>query len=324
MKIIITGANGMLGSSLCQLCHNKHKVHALHRDKECFTACSADYSLDLTDTSKVGDVFNQINPDLVIHCAGLVSLEKCEQKPDLAISANVLVTENIAKLCSAETKLVYISTDQVYGETADYSEANEALQPVNQYGKTKLLGEQKVQDLCSNHLIVRTNIFGWNVKPDRISSAEWIYNSLRNGQKITLFNDYTFSPIYTIYLGEIIMRLVDFDFTGVINVGSPTHCSKYDFEILLWQVSHDSVGAYKDSDGWFIIIESKCSHLLFDGRCGIYEDRPTICRTHSNDYCEYDAPAEDGFDLYFPDYESLLIHCKKKFKRWTTGNAPPK
>jgi dTDP-4-dehydrorhamnose reductase len=229
LKIIITGANGMLGSALCQLYHNKHKVHAFHRDKECFTACSADYSLDLTDTSKVDDVFNQIYPDLVIHCASLISLERCEQNPDLAISANVSVTENIAKLCSAETKLVYISTDQVYGETADYSEANEALQPVNQYGKTKLLGEQKVQDLCSNHLIVRTNIFGWNVKPDRISSAEWIYNSLRNGQKITLFNDYTFSPIYTIYLGEIIMRLVDFDFTGVINVGSPTHCSKYDF-----------------------------------------------------------------------------------------------
>ena len=147
----------------------------------------------------------------------------------MAISANVSVTENIAKSCSAETKLVYISTDQVYGETADYFEANEALQPVNQYGKTKLLGEQKVQDLCSNHLIVRTNIFGWNVKPGRVSSAEWMYHALKNRKEITLFTDYTFSPIYTIYLGEIIMRLVDMDFTGVINVGSPTHCSKYDF-----------------------------------------------------------------------------------------------
>jgi dTDP-4-dehydrorhamnose reductase len=233
MIIIITGANGMLGSSLCQLYHNKNKVHALHRDKECFTACSSDYSLDLTDTSKVGNVFNQINPDLVIHCASLTSLESCEKNPDLAISANVLVTENVAKSCSAETKLVYISTDQIYGEAADRSEANETLKPLNQYGKTKLLGEKKVQDLCSNYLIVRTNIFGWNVKPDRISSAEWIYNSLRNGQEITLFNDYTFSPIYTMYLGEIIMRLVDMDSTGVINVGSPSTCSKYGFGLQL-------------------------------------------------------------------------------------------
>ena len=99
--------------------------------------------------------------------------------------------------------------------------------------------------------------------------------------------------------------------------------SKYDFEILLWQVSHDSVGAYKDDDGWFVMFETRCQHLLGDGRCNIYDDRPTICRSHSNDYCEYDAPAEDGFDLYFPDYDALLKYCKKKFKRWTTGNPPP-
>ncbi len=99
--------------------------------------------------------------------------------------------------------------------------------------------------------------------------------------------------------------------------------SKYDFEILLWQVSHDGVGAYKDDDGWFVMFEARCRHLLADGRCGIYDERPTICRSHSNDYCEYDAPAEDGFDLYFPDYESLLRYCKKRFKRWSTGNPPP-
>ena len=99
--------------------------------------------------------------------------------------------------------------------------------------------------------------------------------------------------------------------------------SKYDFEILLWQVSHNGVGAYKDDDGWFVMFESRCQHLLVGGRCNIYEIRPTICRSHSNDYCEYDAPAEDGFDLYFPDYDSLLQYCRKKFKRWSTGNPPP-
>ncbi len=99
--------------------------------------------------------------------------------------------------------------------------------------------------------------------------------------------------------------------------------SKYDFEILLWQISHKNMGAYKDEDGWFLIFETSCTHLLGDGRCGIYEDRPTICRSHTNDYCEYDAPAEDGFDLWFPDYQSLLTYCKKRFKKWSTGNPPP-
>ena len=99
--------------------------------------------------------------------------------------------------------------------------------------------------------------------------------------------------------------------------------SKYDFETLLWQVSHQGVGVYKDDDGWYVMFDTRCTHLLPDGRCGIYETRPTVCREHSNDYCEYDAPAEDGFDLYFPDYKSLLKYCKRRFKRWKHGNPPP-
>lgn len=96
----------------------------------------------------------------------------------------------------------------------------------------------------------------------------------------------------------------------------PTPRSKDDFDHLLWQVSHNNVSAYKDEDGWFLLFDTKCNHLLPNGRCGIYEERPQVCRDYSNDYCEFDAPAEDGFDLYFETYESLLAYCKKRFKRW--------
>ena len=95
--------------------------------------------------------------------------------------------------------------------------------------------------------------------------------------------------------------------------------SKYDYEHLLWQVSHPGVSAYKDSDGWTLMFATTCAHLREDGRCGIYEARPQICRDHSNDFCEYDQPAEEGFDLHFPDYESLLAYCRKRFKRWDRG-----
>lgn len=92
--------------------------------------------------------------------------------------------------------------------------------------------------------------------------------------------------------------------------------SKSDYTHLLWQVSHEHVKIYKDEDGWTLLIEGRCLHLQPDNRCGIYENRPAICREHSNDYCEFDAPAEDGFDLYFPTYDSLLKYCNKKFKNW--------
>jgi len=93
--------------------------------------------------------------------------------------------------------------------------------------------------------------------------------------------------------------------------------SMEDFDLLLWQISHRETQVYKDSDGWFLLINNTCRHLQPGGRCGIYESRPQVCRDHSNDDCEFEGPcgAED-FELFFPDYESLLTYSRKKFKGW--------
>lgn len=92
--------------------------------------------------------------------------------------------------------------------------------------------------------------------------------------------------------------------------------SMLDFDQLLWQVSHRNVQAYKDEDGWFLLVNNTCSHLQAGGRCGIYEVRPQICRNYDNDYCEYDEPAEGNFELFFENYTSLLNYCKQRFKGW--------
>ena len=89
-----------------------------------------------------------------------------------------------------------------------------------------------------------------------------------------------------------------------------------DFDLLLWQVSHDHVNIFKDEGEWFLAFNNRCQHLQDNGGCGIYDKRPLICREHSNDYCEYDQPAEEGFDLFFPDYESFDNYCRKRFKKW--------
>ena len=90
----------------------------------------------------------------------------------------------------------------------------------------------------------------------------------------------------------------------------------HEFDHLLWQISHQNVQVYKDEDGWFLLVNTPCLHLEPGGRCGIYHSRPQICRNHSNDYCEYDSPAEEGFDLFFDSYQALLKYCRKRFKTW--------
>lgn len=92
--------------------------------------------------------------------------------------------------------------------------------------------------------------------------------------------------------------------------------SMEDFDYLIWQVSHDNVALFKDEDGWFLSIAGRCAHLMPGGLCGIYENRPQICRNHSNDCCEFDGPAEDDFDLYFNTFAALDSYCRKKFKNW--------
>ena len=105
-------------------------------------------------------------------------------------------------------------------------------------------------------------------------------------------------------------------------IDTPRSIAAFDF--LLWQLSHRDMQLYKDEDGWFLLINNPCTHIQSDGSCGIYEVRPQICRDHSNDYCEYDAPAEEGFDLFFDGYESLDNYCRGRFKKWDKRFKKPK
>jgi len=90
-----------------------------------------------------------------------------------------------------------------------------------------------------------------------------------------------------------------------------------DFDLMLWQISHQHTQFYKDSDGWFLLVNSRCMHLQPDGGCGIYHTRPQVCREHSNDDCEFEGPCgDDDFELFFPDYDALLKYCRKRFKNW--------
>ena len=93
--------------------------------------------------------------------------------------------------------------------------------------------------------------------------------------------------------------------------------TKYDFDCLLWQISHENIHIYKDGREWYLLVQTKCTHLIDPGGlCGIYERRPDICRAHKNDFCEYDQPLDDGYELYFKNYDQLRRYCKKRFKRW--------
>jgi len=92
--------------------------------------------------------------------------------------------------------------------------------------------------------------------------------------------------------------------------------SMYDFDTWLWMLYHQDVQFYKEEGKWHLKILNRCNNLQPDGRCGIYEVRPVICREHENDFCEFDETTEQSATVFFGTPQDLEKFCKKKFKNW--------
>ncbi|MBL4819398.1 MAG: YkgJ family cysteine cluster protein [Gammaproteobacteria bacterium] len=101
-----------------------------------------------------------------------------------------------------------------------------------------------------------------------------------------------------------------------INQKVDTPRTIYDFDHLLWQVSHENINIFKDTDGWFLHVHSRCQHLLSGGVCGIYDERPMVCREYDNDFCEFDESIEEASEYFFSTYKQFEKHCRKRFKKW--------
>ena len=154
MSILITGANGQLGTELQQLFDEK---------KVAYTATDST-EMDITNLSQVEEVFQSVQPTYVFHCAAYTAVDKAEDEgKETNELVNITGTRNIAELAEQYgATLFYISTDYVFdgtftGEYAVDAETN----PRNEYGRAKLAGEQAVQEVSSKYYIVRTSwVFG--------------------------------------------------------------------------------------------------------------------------------------------------------------------
>ena len=146
MKVAITGAKGMLGTTLMNTLEG-HELFALDRE-DC----------DVTKPSLVCSVFEKIKPDVVIHCAAMTSVDLCESKQFEAWKTNAFGTTNVAHACyKTGAKLIAISTDYVFDGELDrpYNEYDEPNGGLNAYAKSKWAAEQAVRSLCPNHLVAR-------------------------------------------------------------------------------------------------------------------------------------------------------------------------
>jgi dTDP-4-dehydrorhamnose reductase len=231
-RVLITGTNGMLGKDIYNdLINNDFIVFGVDLIKNSILPDQFQRVGDLTEKDFIISVLEEIKPDIIVHCAAIVNLESCQNNKELAYSVHVNVTKCLAQFKPIRTKLIYISTDSVFdGVKGNYNETDKP-NPINYYAESKLEGE-KMTKLNPNHIIIRTNIFGFST-PLRGSLSEWAIKNLQNNKPISGFADVVFNAIYTNHLATIISKLIKIDFKGLINVASINALNKYEFLSLL-------------------------------------------------------------------------------------------
>jgi dTDP-4-dehydrorhamnose reductase len=239
-RVLVTGACGLLGQELVrQLAANPTlDVLATGRDAAPpYRKVSAGYtSLDITDSHRVKQVFEDFSPHLVVNCAAMAGVDLCEKEREACWTVNVEAVEHLVKLCRPQgTRFLQISTDFIFdGADGPYTEEARP-NPVNFYGKSKLAAENAVRQMNPDKwTIARTVlVFGTGQDLKRTNVGMWIINDLANEKPIRVFNDQFRSPTYVVDLADGIERLVRFRRTGVYNLSGREFMTLYDFALTI-------------------------------------------------------------------------------------------
>jgi dTDP-4-dehydrorhamnose reductase len=231
-KLLITGISGLLGSNLAYYFKDSYDILGLHNTHPVKVNGIHTQKADIISVDSLKIVIQDFQPDIIIHCASLTDIEYCEVNRQETYVVNILGTKNIVdSVQDGNTRIIYLSSDSVYeGAAGDYSETD-PVNPQNYYGLSKYKGELEVLKRV-NSLIIRTNIFGWNIQAKH-SIAEWVLHELTQNNQINGFKDVYFSSIYTLDLAVILEKAIEQGLVGIYNCGSSDTVSKYEFALLI-------------------------------------------------------------------------------------------
>jgi len=226
VKILVTGADGQLGTDLCIALKNHELVPLTIQDG------------DIADLNFIKGRALKHRPDVIINTASFVRVDDCEDQRELAFRVNGLGAKNAALVAQEiQAKLVHISTDYVFGGEAvprstPYLEDDQP-SPCNVYGASKQEGDDHVRSICKNHVIVRaSSLFGTAGAMGKGGNfVETMIKLARERPELRVVNDQVFSPTYTHDLALKIAHIIETQFTGIIHVTNRGACSWYEFAV---------------------------------------------------------------------------------------------
>lgn len=225
IKILVTGANGQLGSELAVLCSNYSQYEWIFADRTQIT-------LDDLDILEVQ--LNQIQPDVIFNCAAYTAVDKAEIEKELAFTINHLAVELIAKYTRDNTaKLIHVSTDYVFDGTSSIAlNEEEETNPINVYGASKRAGEIACLKENPNSIIIRTS---WVYSKFGNNFVKTMQRLMQERDGINVVNDQIGSPTYAADLAQAMVEILEFPewVPGIYNYSNEGEISWYEFALSI-------------------------------------------------------------------------------------------
>ncbi len=230
MKIMITGAHGQLGNELCDILKNgKSEIGLIDTSFNGCEVTAVDIDrLDISELNSVLTFTNAQKPDIIINCAAMTNVDRCEEDFETAMKANAIGARNVAMAAELiGAKLIHVSTDYVFAGNgiSPYVEWD-ICDPQSIYGKSKYLGEQYVSQLCSRYFTVRTSwLYGYKGN----NFIKTILKIAKEKGQLKVVNDQRGNPTNANDLAHHILKLALFDEYGIYHCTGTGECSWYDF-----------------------------------------------------------------------------------------------
>lgn len=235
-RLLITGASGFLGGHIWNHAESKFQCLGTYHSRKDDRYPGEWIHLDLGNEDQIRTILDEVRPDAVIHNAAMSNLDVCQIEKERAKAVNTRSAEIIAEYCGENNvRLVFVSSDMVFdGERGMYRE-DDPTNPVSIYGQSKVDAENAVRKLIKDHVIVRAALIYGKPVYGGSSFSMWIENQLAAGKKVPLYVDQYRTPVYAPNLAEILVELVDSDFSGTLHVGGTNRINRYDFGVQLCQ-----------------------------------------------------------------------------------------
>ena len=243
MRILITGASGLLGANLAlEALDAGHDVVAVWNQHPLKLSGVDSCGVDLAQPGEAEALLQEKKPDVVIHCAAATNVDACEREPEMARRLNADMTRDVARASrAAGSYMIHVSTDAVFdGVKGNYAE-DDAPNPINVYAASKLAAEVAVEAEDPSAAIVRTNLFGWNAQA-KFSLAEWFLDRFGKGEPFNGFDDVWFSPILVNDLARILFAVSERRLAGIFHIAGRDCMTKYEFGCQIAHIFDQDAG----------------------------------------------------------------------------------